>query len=105
MTREELSLLLYLETRAVDHAGIVDMSKVNGQDHEIIDRWVVEKFIDFGRICYEDIVEVRRFSRPTSWCRLSPEAWEKAHAERRVRAERMWDSKRFRTTAEKRASE
>jgi len=39
MTKNERSLLLYLETRAVDYGGIVDTRHMNQDDMEIAKEW------------------------------------------------------------------
>ena len=38
MTSDERNLLLYLETRAVDHGGLVDAKHMNKEDMEIAEK-------------------------------------------------------------------
>jgi len=83
MTSDERSLLLYLETRAVDHGGLVDIKHMNKEDMDIAKRWNEEEFIRFGRIKAHSIITC------THWCELSEEAWNLAHAERKARFLRM----------------
>lgn len=40
MTSDERSLLLYLETRAVDHGGKVDAQHMNKEDFDIAKKWM-----------------------------------------------------------------
>lgn len=103
-TKDERSLLLYLETRAVDHGGRIQDANMNADDFALAKRWVEAGYIEFGRIAFEDL---RGGERTVSahWCHLSPEALEDAHRLRRERAERMWASRTWRSTAEKREAE
>lgn len=71
----EKRLLLYLETRCVDHRGVIDPRQVNDDERDVIERWEDEGYLlpMIGR----DVV------------RLSDQAWADAHAERKARYERM----------------
>jgi hypothetical protein len=84
MTRDERSLLLFLETCAVDYGGKVDARHMNDDDFNIAKQWNAEGFIEFGRIKFHDIVE-----KKTHWVTLSIDAWTLAHTERKERAERL----------------
>lgn len=97
MTKDEKSLLLYLETCAVDCSGKVQAVRMNSDDQKIVERWNAEGFVSYGRIASEDLNEYG-----SHWCHLSDEAWALAAAERRARAERLWKQRRWRTTEEKR---
>lgn len=93
MTRTENSLLLYFETCAVDHRGLIAGSRINGEDIAIAKGWNDSGFVRFGRIASESLGKVHSGGQPaTHWCRLSEDAWEKAHFIRRERAARMEDS-------------
>lgn len=81
MDRDEKSLLLYLETRAVDYGGRVDTLHMNREDMAIAKRWNKDGFLKFGRIKFHDITR----KGTTHWCELSEEAWDLAHQERRAR--------------------
>jgi hypothetical protein len=80
-TKEELSLLLYIETCAVDRGGKVQGVRMNAEDFAIARRWTEAGFIRFGRL-------------PASQCDqhgshaviLSDEAWKIAAGERKRRA-------------------
>lgn len=98
LSRDERSLLLFLETRAVDYCGRVNGVHMNAADFAIAKRWAAEKFIAFGRVIAKCIT-----SDGAHWVELSDEAWALAHAERKARAVRLWLERGFITTAEKRA--
>jgi len=80
LTSDERNLLLYLETRAVDHGGKVDAQHMNKEDFDIVQKWNKEGFVKFGRIRFHSII-----GRSVHWCELSEEAWDLAHAERRAK--------------------
>lgn len=97
MTREERSLLLFLETRYVDYAGRVDTRHMNEPDMQIVDAWVEEGFIEFGRIASQDVTR-----QGGHWVKIPLPAFTLAGAERMARAKRMQVDKGYQTTAEKR---
>jgi len=86
MTKTELSLLLYLETRAVDHGGAVDTRHMNEEDAAIAGRWNRSGYLQFGRMSSKDIKE----RGITHWCFMSDQAMADAHAERKARAARTF---------------
>lgn len=92
MTRDELSMLLYLETCAVDQGGLVEGVRCNEKDLEIAQRWDDEGFLHFGRLKFRDIERVgnRTF---THWVRFTDKAWEEACSARRGRSARKEDDK------------
>ncbi len=94
MTKEELSLLLFLETCAVDRGGGVDVRHMNDTDQDIAERWVDEGFISFGRLPLNDCKAIGNQNR-THYVVLSDEAWVAASAERKARAIRMWEARSF----------
>lgn len=57
MTKDERSLLLFLETQAVDHAGKVDGRHMNKDDFETAAKWDAEGFVNFGRVAFENVNE------------------------------------------------
>ena len=100
MSRDERSLLLYLETRAVDHGGLVTTPQMNATDFENVEKWKAVGFIEFGRLTHESIEKLRG---STHWVKLSEKAWLFAHQERRNRYERVNGSRTWQTTEEKRS--
>ena len=91
MTKDERSLLLFLETRAVDYGGRVLTVHMNSDDVDIAKRWTKDGFLSFGRRKMEDIEgDVSTPShRATHLVELSDDAWAIAHEERRARNVRM----------------
>ncbi|NLF31588.1 MAG: hypothetical protein GX591_11965 [Planctomycetes bacterium] len=73
MDRKRQSLLMYLETRLVDHDGQIDLRQVNDEEIDQMLQWSGDRLI-----CY---VGGRGF-------RFTDEAWRLAHRFRRERAER-----------------
>jgi len=100
MTKDEKNLLLYLETRAVDHGGRVDVTHMNQHDFDLSKKWNDEKFISFGRVYSKDCKSGLTLGL-TRWVELSEAAWKAAHDERRARAARMWAKRTWLKTEEK----
>lgn len=92
MTRDERSLMLYLETRAVDYGGKVNVPHMNAEDMEVTKKWNKEGFIKFGRIKFHDILSKQS---GTHWCELSDEAWVLVAMERKARYQRIADKLAF----------
>ena len=91
-TNEEKSLLLYLETRLVDHMGRVDGRNINAEDCDIAKKLMEEGLIEFGRISMRIILSQQKkglFFNNTNWVRFTDLAWKLTHEERRLRSERM----------------
>jgi hypothetical protein len=104
MTKDEKSLLLFLETCVVDEAGLIDVRKMNAEDVAIAVRWEAEGFIGFGRVYSKDIARLSANSAGrvySQWCSLSEEAWTLAHQERRARAVRVCEKRTWCKASEK----
>jgi len=99
LTKDEKSLLLFLENAYVEHAGVYDPRCINDCDRAIMDRWKSDGIIDHGRVAFDDVTPKR-----AAWCKLSAATMDVAHKLRTERAERMWTARKWRTTAEKRVS-
>ncbi len=95
MSKDEKSLLLFLETRAVDYGGRVNAKHMNVDDFKIAEQWTKEDFICFGRIKFKHIN-----SDGANSVVLSKEAWKLAHAERKERFKRLWLKRTWITTKE-----
>jgi len=98
MTREEKSLLLFFETRAVDYSGRVSVAHMNNDDREIAEKWNTEGFVLYGRIASDFVND-----RGANWCELSAEAWSIVHKLRQERGKQGFASRAYKTTEEKRA--
>jgi hypothetical protein len=96
MTIEELSLLLFLETCAVDYGGRVDSRRMNKGDFAVVDEWKKDGYVLFGRIYSKDITD------RSHWVELSNVAWNDAHAERKARFKRINDKRKWNKTEEAR---
>lgn len=103
MNKNERSLLLFLETCAVDQGGRVDTRCMNSDDVALAKTWNESGFVEFGRIQAKDIFHSSRLLTEsfTHWCQLSDDAWRLAHEERRARAKRVWEMRTWRKTKEK----
>ena len=88
MTKDELSLLIYLECCAVDYGGLVHCQRINDEEQEILIRWDKMGFISYSRITYKSL-QMLHDKNNTSLIRLSPRAWRLAHQERKNRFLRM----------------
>jgi len=88
MTKDERSLLLYIESVSVDYAGLVHSQRINDEDREILKRWDEEGFISYSRISW-DSIQTLIDKHHTSLVSLSEDAWRLAHEERRARNLRM----------------
>lgn len=96
LSRDEKSLLLYLETQCVDYGGSFEQIRLNDEDRSILERWQTEGFISYGRICSQDWPTKTRYY----WATLSEQAWSLAHEERRARFQRMYERRPWSTTQE-----
>jgi hypothetical protein len=94
--KDQVTLLLYLETRAVDHGGVVDIDHMNNDDVMQAKLWADSRYIGFGRI---------RAPVFGHWVELSDEAWDDAHRFRRERAARMLANRTWEKTSERASGE
>jgi hypothetical protein len=90
LTKTEKSLLLFMETQAVDYGGTLESVRMNADDFAIAKRWNETGFVQSGRIAFNDIKRNAGIARD-HWCVLSEEAWAAAHLERRARCQRLLD--------------
>ncbi len=97
MNKEERSLLLFLETCAVDHGGLICIQHMNDADIEIAKQWNNNEFISFGRIKSDDI-NSSGGKTYSYWCLFSQKAFDLAHQERIARADRMWNKRTWKRT-------
>ena len=83
MTRDEKSLLLYLETVVVDMSGIIDLRCVNQDDVNIMKTWDKSDFVKSMRVTRR-----KNDGSPilTYVVKLSDKAWRDAHRLRKERA-------------------
>jgi RecB family endonuclease NucS len=94
MSKDERSLLLYIETCVVDYAGLIHSLKINEDDRTLLKKWDESGFISWSRITFKSLQLLSDKHRSTL-VRLSEEAWTLAHQERRNRALRMTSQKPY----------
>lgn len=87
---EQQQQLLYLECRAVDNRGYVDVDKMNNSDFAISDKWHDASYIIFNRL-----KEAHFVGRSTHYVKLSDQAHRDAarfRMERAKRAQISWEA-------------
>lgn len=83
MSKDEKSILIYMETRLVDYGGLLDGPKMNKADLDAAKKFQEEGLLDFGRIP----AALLEASKPsTHWVTFNDSAWILAHELRRVRS-------------------
>ena len=93
LTKDEESILLYLETCLVDQRGKVEGKRMNQIDLDIIEKWKEQNILDFGRLPFAEIEKRKGYAYcPTHWVQFTSSAWEMALRARRKRAERHVDT-------------
>lgn len=88
LSGDERSLLLYMESMAVENGGQLDSRRLNDSDRATLRRWDEEGFVSWRRIAYATLQTLHN-SYVTSFVTLSDAAWTLAHAERRARCARL----------------
>ena len=91
LSKNEHGLLLYLESRAVNNSGRVDLRHMNDEDIAAAEAWGESGFIAWGRLpadifAYAESAQGRN---GTHFVVLSATAWNVAHRERCARAGRL----------------
>ncbi len=97
VTKEEVSLLLYLETCAVDHGGMVDARRMNAEDFDLVKKMQDDGLLRFGRMLSAAIGEVGRRFHFSHWVELLDPGWNQVAQLRRQRADRKMMNKLWRT--------
>ena len=83
LSRDEQSILLYMECCLVDQGGILEGVRMNSDDHANIAKFKAAGLIDSGR------VPARLLSKQpgsTNWVTFTPEAWTLVSQLRQIRA-------------------
>ena len=89
MTKDDKSLLLYLESRAVDNDGKIDSRKMNAIDDGIAKCWDEAGFIVYRRMPAKTFMHKRGHAfRSTHYVMLSQRAREMAHTLREMKEAR-----------------
>ncbi len=97
MSKDEKGLLLFLETRAVDYGGRVNLQHMNDIDMGIAERWDKEGFLEFGRIVMRN-----HNSDGTHCVKLKYSTFMVAHELRLERSKRMFQNRTWLSIKENR---
>lgn len=92
---ERDSLILYLESRAVDYGGRVNHEHLNVSDLAIIREWVDGGYIEYGRIASEDVSV-----NGSMWVKLGDRARGVVATKRKEMAERRWETRTYQRTCD-----
>lgn len=84
LTKEEKSLILYIETRAVDHDSMIDTKQINATDEQILKKYHNEGWIKYGRVHSNHAIKTGK----GMYVLLSDELFEIAAELRKQRAKR-----------------
>lgn len=94
ITREQRSALLYAESCAVDHSGLLEGLRINSTDLVALDELEAAGMVTHGRIPGK-LLGSFRVRHATHWCDLTDAGWALAHELRRMLAAKP-DAKRQR---------
>jgi hypothetical protein len=61
------------------------MRRIDDEDYEIMKKWKILKYINFGRIIFDDSLNDDKLI----WIYLSEQAWKDAHQERKEKFHRI----------------
>lgn len=89
ITRDQRSILMYAETCAVDHGGLLEGIRMNKDDHAALAELAAAGILTHGRIPGKLLGTFAAHRiQPSHWCDLTEAGWELAHALRQARAAR-----------------
>lgn len=101
MSKDERSLLLFLETCAVDNGGLIDVRHMNDDDFSIADDWQDKGIIEWGRLSFADVEKYGKNRSPYSrYVIMSQQAFNLAHQERIERSIRMLKKRTWKKAGE-----
>ena len=84
MTRDQRSILLYAESCAVEHGGLLEGIRMNKDDHAALDDLAQAGMLTWGRTPGKLLGTFQR--NVTHWCDLTEAGWALAFQLRRERA-------------------
>jgi len=87
ITRDQRSILLYVETCAVDHGGLLEGIRMNADDHTAMAQLQHAGILKHGRVPGRLLGTFQR--NVTHWCDLTDAGWELAHQLRRACARKV----------------
>lgn len=85
ITRDQRSILMYAETCAVDHGGLLEGIRMNTADLSALKELAEAGILTYGRIPGK-LLGTFRVRQATHWCDLTDAGWTLAHGLRRARA-------------------
>lgn len=85
ITRDQRSILMYAETCAVDHGGLLEGIRMNSDDIAALDQLEAAGIVKYGRVPGKMLGSFR-VRQATHWCDLTEAGWALAYALRRARA-------------------
>lgn len=100
MTRDEISLLLYLESCAVDQGGLIGAEHMNTADFKIAKQWSEDGFLNFGRVYSKDAFNLGK----SHYCELTDEAHELAAQARKAKAVRTFEKRDWNIVTKQRSN-
>lgn len=83
LTKEEKSLLLYVEDCCVNKSGYLENEKMSGSEIKTLEKWNEDGFIYFRRLKSHEMIY-----KKTHVTKLSNKAWDLAYLCRRDRSEK-----------------
>ena len=92
LSKDEESILLYLETCLVDNNGRMEEKRMKEVDFRIMETWKMAGLIDYSRLPFKEIEKLRKMTSSreyTHWVLFTDKAWELAHQHRKIKSERM----------------
>lgn len=83
MSKDARSVLLYAETCAVDHGGLLEGVRMNEADMKALRKMESDRLLRYGRIPARLLGQFPGQRKPTHWVKFYDFAWEVAHELRR----------------------
>lgn len=86
LTRDQKSIILYVEARCVDHDGLLRGEQMNSDDHANLKAFQESGHLTYGRVPAMMLPQLRG---QTHWATLNDAGWELAHSLRKERGGRI----------------
>lgn len=84
LSKDEKSILVYVECCAVDAGGLLEGQRMNAADHEALRKFKAAGLLDYGRVPARLLGTGAR--NWTHWCDLNAVGWSLASELRKLRA-------------------
>lgn len=86
LTRDQQSIILYVEARCVDHDGLLRGAQLNADDHVNLQAFQESGHLTYGRV---PAAMLSKLDGTTHWATLTDRGWALAHELRKGRADRI----------------